>query len=135
MKYNNHKKHKENQKYKNHNNHKNQGSATLEVTLIMPVILFLMVLFITMLLGVYRQAELHSNLVVYSVESNWENCLKEHEDARRMENDDLVIYSQEDTIQFTERYKLESYIEQKKRTSDIEEKLRRWQLLGDVISK
>ncbi len=115
--------------------YKNQGSATLEVTLIMPLILLIMVLFITMLSGVYYQAELHSDLVVYSIESERENCLEKNEDVRRIEKNDLFIYSQEGMIQFVKQYELEFYIEQKKRVSDTEEKLRRWQLFGNVISE
>lgn len=113
---------------------KNRGSATIEVTFLMPILLFLMVLFITMLLGGYRQAKLHSDLVVYSVESGWGNRTEVNENVRKAEQNDLILYSQEDEIQFTKQYKLEFCLEQRKRISDTEEKLRRWQIFGIIIS-
>ncbi len=78
---------------------------------------------------------MHSVLVVYSIESTWGYGSEENADVKTIAEGDLIIYTQDDVIQLARQYKLESSIEQRKRISETEEKLRRWQIIGDVISQ
>lgn len=119
---------------------RNQGSMIIEVTLIMPVILMLMVLFLTLLLSVLRQAEVHSALMTeYIMYENSGAAEWEGKDTAFEGSADVVgdrrIYSGEAEITLIRGYGISSVEQQVVRISDIEEKLRRWQMLGDLGSE
>jgi hypothetical protein len=114
---------------------KNSGSATLEVTMLMPVILLIMVLFLTMLLGVLHQADMHSDLVVYSARQRLESSPETETEYIRQNKGDAVMYSNTSTMQFANEYALELQIEQTMRITDTDKNIRRWQLLGGIVSR
>lgn len=62
----------------------NSGSATVEVTLIMPVVLMILVLIITMLLSVLQQAQVHSNLMLCHADE-WGAGNKTYEETAQLE--------------------------------------------------
>lgn len=108
--------------------YQNQGSAIVEVTLIMPIILMIMVLFITMLLGVLRQAETHAQLMLAYVDTDG----KEQEGKVLQ---DAQVYSEAVVVKLARGYEIYSEEEQILRTSVTEEKIRRWQILEGVVAK
>lgn len=111
----------------------NRGSTILEVTLIMPILLMMMVLFITMLLGVFQQAKIHSELMFYSAgqeESNWQNSavtLSVQKDKR--------TFSQKTSVTLVQGYDISCEVTQTVRSSSVEDNLRRWQILGDMAAE
>lgn len=118
----------------------NQGSMIIEITLIMPVILMFMVLFLTLLLSVLRQAEVHSALMTeYVMYENSGAAKWEEYDTGLEASADVVgdrrIYSEEANVALIQGYGISSVEQQVVRISDIEGKLRRWQMLGELGSE
>jgi hypothetical protein len=101
----------------------------------MPIALMLMVLFITMLLSVFQQASCYTELVVYSMEELMGNQTTNVPENVQLQEGDLIVYSNEVTIQFLTQYSIDSQLEQRVRVSEVEERLRRWQLIGSGLSK
>ncbi len=116
----------------------NQGSMIIEVTLIMPVILMILVLLLTLLFSVFRQAEVHSALMPkYTM---YENSRTEEEKGKNTASEgkadaygDRRIYSEKAEITWIQGYEISSVEQQIVRISDVEDKLRRWQMLGDLV--
>lgn len=102
----------------------NQGSAIIEVTLIISVILMIMVLFITILLGVLRQAEVHATLMTEYEKLQGSNT-----------KGDCLIYSEQTKITLVQGYEVSSVEQQVVRISKVEDNLRRWQIFGDMVSE
>lgn len=119
---------------------RNRGSMIIEVTLIMSLILMIMVLLITLLLAVLRQAEVHSALMTeYTSHEN-----KRADEVERMDiltdveketKGDRRIYSKSTELMLVQRYGIVSTEQQVIRMSNVEDKLRRWQVFGDVLSE
>lgn len=106
----------------------NRGSAIVEVTLIMPVILILMVLFITMLLGGLQQAKTHASLMMeYTDESVIEKTAVFEKDYQ--------VYTQTVELEFVQGYPLHSIEQQIIRSTSEEERIRRWQVFGSLVSE
>lgn len=104
---------------------KNRGSAVIEITLLLPLILWFMVLLITMLLGTLQQARVHSGLMItYAGIDSYGKA-----EAGKQ------IYSETMEFCLTEGYGITSEEQQVVRNSNIEEELRRWQLVGDMVAK
>lgn len=101
----------------------------------MPIALMLMVLFITMLLSVFQQTSVYTELVVYSMEGLMGNQTTNVPENVQLQEGDLIVYSHEVTIQFLAQYSIDSQLEQRVRVSEVEERLRRWQLIGSGLSK
>lgn len=112
----------------------NRGSATIEVTLIMPILLMLMTLFITMLLGVFQQAEVHSRLM-YDSAVGEEEKYQQNDSVHILFQKDKIIYSQGVKVSFVRGYEVSSKEQQVSRSSNVEDNLRRWQVLGDFGSE
>ena len=122
---------------------RNRGSATVEITLLMPMILLVTVLCISLLLGEFEQVKKHMELVVYGVTSEimgegesdtWLKQLGNPEIKQREDNLLKVYYSQGEG-QWVKGYGISYQAEYKMRDSNSIEKIRRWQLLGDIVSK
>ncbi|MCM1494805.1 MAG: hypothetical protein NC089_03300 [Bacteroides sp.] len=111
----------------------NRGSAIIEVTFIMPILLMVMVLFITMLLGVFQQAHVHSELMYYSAESK--NTDWNTSDAMLSVQGDKRIYSQNVNMEFVQGYPVSGNVTQIVRVSRPEENLRRWQVIGGMAAE
>ncbi len=111
----------------------NRGSAIIEVTLIMPILLMMMVLFITMLLGVLRQAYVHSELMYYSAESENTHWITS-ETALSIQGD-RKTFSRNVNIGFVQGYNISGSITQTVRVSQVEENLRRWQIIGGMAAE
>lgn len=111
----------------------NRGSAIIEVTFIMPILLMMMVLFITMLLGVLQQACVHSELMYYSAES--ENTDWDTSEVALSMRGDRRTFSQNVNIGFVQGYNISSKITQTVRISQVEENLRRWQIIGGMAAE
>lgn len=111
----------------------NRGSTVVEVTLIMPILLMMMVLFITMLLGVFQQAYVHSGLMYDSAEDesvDWDNP-----EIILSVQGDRKTFSRNVNIEFVQGYSISSDIRQTVRISGAEEKLRRWQVIGGMAAE
>ena len=122
---------------------RNRGSATIEITLVMPVILLVTVLCISLLLGEFEQVKKHMELVVYGVtleitgEGDSDNPVKQSDNPeikQRKDNMIKVYYSQGE-VQLVKGYGVSYQVEYKMRDSNSIERIRRWQLLGDIVSK
>lgn len=111
----------------------NQGSTIIEVTLIMPVLLMMMVLFITLLLGVLQQANVHSELMYYSAEPERDD--KQGPSVAISVQGDKKAYSQQVDVTLIEGYGISYDVTQTIRISNVEENLRRWQMLGDLVTE
>lgn len=115
----------------------NQGSMIIEVSLIMPVILMILVLLLTLLFSVFRQAEVHSALMTkYTMYENSRTEEKGKNTASEGKADaygDRRIYSGKAEITWIQGYEISSVEQQIVRISDVEDKLRRWQMLGDLV--
>lgn len=119
---------------------RNRGSMIIEVTLIMPLILMLIVLLITLLLAVLRQAKVHSALMT-------EYTSHENEKVNKVERMDILtdveeetkgdrrIYSKSTELMLVQRYGIASTEQQVIRMSNVEDRLRRWQVFGDMLSE
>lgn len=113
----------------------NHGSMIIEVTLIMPVILLLMILFITLLLSVFQQAKVHSTLMMEHTEDKDHGGSRENDGYSVEVQGDRRIYSKPVEVVLVQGYGITSVEQQVMRVSDIENKLRRWQLVGDMVSE
>lgn len=115
----------------------NQGSAVIEVTLIMPILLLIMVLMITLLLSVWKQAEIHMKLVTYSAEQRLGGsvCTKEPEGMVQSAEKDCNIYSAVSELELLSQYGISVTLNQTMRDSDTQQVLRRWQLVEAIISE
>lgn len=111
---------------------KNRGSAVIEVTLLMPLILLIMTVLLTMLLGGLKQAEIHSGLMHYSLSNEQSLNSPEIEVSNKA---DKVIYTQVAGLTLVPGYEMLSKEQQVARVSHVEEHLRRWQLLGNIASE
>ena len=118
----------------------NQGSATIEVTLIMPVILMIMVLFISMLLSVLQQAKTQSELMIQWTE---ETCKAAEQknlgldwilrlDVGEGLNSTKRVYSENVSTELVNGYRIDATQQQVIRVSATEDCLRRWQLIGNL---
>ena len=108
----------------------NTGSAVIEVTLIMSMVLLVIMLLLTMLLGEWKQAETHADMML---------CLGENQRQPddRIETEthgERIIYSQNVNIELAQGYAIEKTEYQIERKRETEQRLRRWQLLGDILS-
>lgn len=127
---------------------KNRGSATIEITLLMPVIILVTVLIFTLLLAGLQQAKIHSELVVYSVEQE----LAKEEGSRNQNNrqvtteetvlhsavseeDDCIVYASQSRFLIASGYEISERLEQRIRSVDEIRRIRRWQMLGSAISE
>lgn len=129
----------------------NQGSTTIEVSLIMPLILLVVVLIITLLLSDLQQAGIHSELVVYSVEqiiSRRESVDKKnignHElmhvtqsipGYTKNRQEDVFIYTGKAELELAADYAITETVEQRIREVEVEKYMRRWQMLGEAVSE
>lgn len=118
----------------------NQGSATIEVTLIMPVILMIMVLFISMLISVLQQAKAQSELMIQWTE---ETCKEAEQETWGMDwirrlgvgkglNSAKRVYSESVSTELVNGYRIDVTQQQVIRVSATEDCLRRWQLIGNL---
>lgn len=112
---------------------KNQGSVIIEVTLIMPILLMMMVLFITMLLSVFQQARVHSDLMYYSAGS--ENLDRDTFNIDLSIKGDKKTLVQDVSTGLIQGYNLSGKIQQTVRVSKVEENLRRWQVIGGLAAE
>lgn len=110
---------------------RNAGSAVIEVTLIMSmVLLVIMLLLLTMLLGEWKQAEAHADMML---------CIEENQRQPddRIETEthgERIIYSQNVNIKLVQGYAIKKTEYQIERKRGTEQRLRRWQLLGNILS-
>ena len=112
---------------------RNQGSAIVEVTMIMPVLLLIMVLLLSLLLGVLKQAEVHTDLMWYSISEKLQN--EQSTEVIISTQGDKIIYSQQAELTLVKGYEIVSREQQVIRVSKVEDNLRRWQLLGYIVSE
>lgn len=112
---------------------RNQGSAIVEVTMIMPFLLLVMILLLSLLLGVLKQAEVHTDLMWYSISEKLQNgkCTEVAISAQG----DKIIYSQQAELTLVKGYEIVSREQQVIRVSKVEDNLRRWQLIGYIASE
>lgn len=120
---------------------KNRGSTIIEVTLIMPMILMIMVLFITMLLSALQQAKAHAGLMITWTEEAYVDEMNSTNERRSGTNpleqpgilqQDVRVFSEEVTLEMVNGYEITSTEQQKIRITETEKCLRRWQLFGSV---
>lgn len=112
---------------------RNQGSAIVEVTMIMPVLLLIMVLLLSLLLGVLKQAEVHTNLMRCSISEKLQN--EQSTEVIISTQGDKIIYSQQAEFALVKGYDIVSQEQQVIRVSKVEDNLRRWQLIGYIASE
>ena len=109
---------------------RNTGSAVIEVTLIMSIVLLVIILLLTMLLGEWKQAEAHADMMLCS-----EADIKQRNEKTETEIDgECIIYSRKVNIKLVQGYAIEKTEYQIERKAGTEQRLRRWQLLGDILS-
>ncbi len=107
---------------------RNAGSAVIEVTLIMSMVLLVIMLLLTMLLGEWKQAEAHADMML---------CIEENQrqpDDRIETHGERIIYSQNVNIKLVQGYAIKKTEYQIERKRGTEQRLRRWQLLGNILS-
>lgn len=97
----------------------NTGSAVIEVTLIMPLILMVLVLLITMLLSVLQQAQVHASLILEHVDE-YGTGIEMCQDMAQ--------------IELVKGYPIRSEEAVTVRKSSIDRQIRRWQIFGDLGS-
>lgn len=112
---------------------RNQGSAIVEVTMIMPILLLIMVLLLSLLLGVLGQAKIHTGLMRCSISEKLQN--EQSTEVIISTQGDKIIYSQQAEFALVKGYDMVSQEQQVIRVSKVEENLRRWQLLGYIVSE
>ncbi len=110
------------------NRQSNKGSAVVEATCIMPLILMVTALCISMMLAVFQQAKVHSNLMFTYTD------VTGSPDARPLLTDKKV-YSEQVKSEPVTGYAIRSTERHVVRCSDTDQKLRRWQLLGHMDTK
>lgn len=109
---------------------RNAGSAVIEVTLIMSMVLLVIMLLLTMLLGEWKQAEAHADMMLCIGENQ-----RQPDDRIEIEtHGERIIYSQNVNIKLVQGYAIEKTEYQIERKRGTEQKLRRWQLLGNILS-
>lgn len=107
---------------------KNGGSTVVEVTLIMPIILMIMVLFITMLISVLQQAKIHAELMIKAVdEAVLSNTILPEADKQ--------VYEQKVEVELVQGYPIISKEQIIYRNTNTEECLRRWQLVESFVTE
>ena len=106
---------------------RNAGSAVIEVTLIMSMVLLVIMLLLTMLLGEWKQAEAHADMML---------CIEENQRQPddRIETETRIIYSQNVNIKLVQGYAIKKTEYQIERKRGTEQRLRRRQLLGNILS-
>lgn len=112
---------------------RNQGSAIIEVTMIMPFLLLIMVLLLSLLLGVIKQAKVHTDLMWYSISENTQH--EQSIEVKTSTQGDKIIYSQQAELTLVKGYEIVSQERQVIRISKVEDNLRRWQMLGYFASE
>lgn len=104
------------------------GSAIVEVTMIMSLVLMILFLLLTMLLGGWQQAQAHAGLMLLADRSE-----RQQEEKCETENG-RIVYSESVHIEIVKGYSIDKTEYQIERQTETEEKLRRWQIFGDAIS-
>lgn len=107
----------------------NRGSAIVEVTMIMSLILMVLFLLLTMLLGGWQQAQAHADLMLLTDRSK-----NMQEEVKCEQTNDRIIYQKKTHLELIKGYSIDKTEYQIERQTAAEEKLRRWQLIGDTIS-
>lgn len=110
---------------------RNQGSTIVEVTLIMSLVLVVIFLVLTMLLGVWKQAEAHADMMMVEQDA----AVKQNHEICTEVAGDRIIYSQKVCVELVRGYAVKSREYQIERKTETEQRLRRWQLFGNLLSE
>lgn len=106
------------------NGKKNRGSATLEITLLMPMVLMILILILTMLIGALQQAQVHGELMIY------------YADVEALgKKTGTEIHEEETELQLIKGYELHSVQQQVVRYSKTQDRLRRWQVFEELFEE
>lgn len=106
----------------------NCGSAIVEVTMIMSLVLMILFLLLTMLLSGWQQTQAHAGLMLLTGSGE-----KNQEETCEVKNG-RSIYSEKVHIELVKGYSIDKTEYHIERQTETEEKLRRWQMFGDTIS-
>ncbi len=109
---------------------RNQGSTVIEVTLIMGLVLVVIFLILTMLLGVWKQAEAHADMMTVEQDGT---AQQDHEICTEVAGD-RIIYSKKVCVELVRGYAVKCREYQIERNTETEQRLRRWQLFGNLLS-